>query len=94
MHWLYLAVSIVFIGIASRPQVPGWAVVLLVLGALVLFIAWMLAWTSSRISGASRDDVQMITAEELRHMREQAEARKAPAAASNPPPSPPDEPAS
>jgi hypothetical protein len=86
MHWLYLVVSIVFVALASRPEMPGWAAVLLVLGSLGLFLAWMVAWTSARVSGASRDDVQMITGEELRHMREQAEARKA--AAANHPPEP------
>jgi hypothetical protein len=77
MHWLYLVVAIVFVAIASRASTPGWLVVVLVLGSLGLFIGWMLGWMSSRISGATRDDVQMISPEELRHRREQAPARTA-----------------
>jgi hypothetical protein len=83
MHWLYLVVSIVFIVIASRASTPGWLVVVLVLGSLGLFVGWMLGWMSSRVSSASRDDVQMLSPDELRHLREQAEARKAAAAAAS-----------
>ena len=81
MHWLYLVVSIVFFVIASRASTPGWLVVVLLLGALGLFVGWMLGWMSQRVSGATRDDVQMLSPEEMRYMREQAEARKAAAAA-------------
>ena len=93
MHWLYLVVALVLIGLSMQLEMPGWVAVLLVLGALGMFLAWMVAWTAARVSGASRDDVQMITGEELRHMREQAEARKAAAAQASPPPAQrPDEP--
>ena len=81
MHWLYLVVATVFIVIASRASTPGWLVVVLVLASLGLFVGWMLGWMSQRVSGASRDEVQMLSPEELRHLREQAEARKAAAAA-------------
>ncbi len=90
MHWLYFVVSMIFLVIASRPEAPGWLVVVLVIGSLVLFLMWMLAWVSQRVGSATRDDVQMITGEELRLMRDQAEARKAAAAADAPKP---DEPA-
>jgi xanthosine utilization system XapX-like protein len=83
MHWLDLVVSIVFIVIASRASTPGWLVVVLVLGSLGLFVGWMLGWMSQRVAGASRDDVQMLSPDELRHLREQAEARKAAAAAAS-----------
>ena len=91
MHWLYLVVAMVFVVIASRANTPGWLVVLLVLGSLGLFIGWMLGWMSSRVSGAARNDVQMISPEEMRHLREQAEARRAAAAAAAAEPDP-DEP--
>jgi hypothetical protein len=90
MHWLYLVVSLVFVGLAMQVDMPGWAAVLLVLGSLGMFLAWMVAWTAARVSGSSRNEVQMITGDELRHMREQAEARKAAAAASRPPEPPQD----
>ena len=88
MHWLYLVVAIVFVVIASRQNTPGWLVALLVIGSLGLFVGWMLGWMSQRVSGSSRDDVQMISAEEMRHLREQAEARRAAAAEASKPDEP------
>jgi hypothetical protein len=87
MHWLYLVVAAVFIVIASLKATPGWLVVVLILGSLGLFIAWMLGLMASRLSGTARSEMQILSPEELRAMREQAEARKAAAAA----PPPPDE---
>jgi hypothetical protein len=81
MHWLYLVVAIALLAVAMKAS--GWLVVLLVLGALVGFIAWMLGWVSSRISSGARNDTQIISPEELRRLREQAEARKLAAAAQN-----------
>ena len=77
MYWLYLVVAAIFIVLANQLFTPMWAAVLLVLGALVLFVAFVLAWMGQRVAGASRDEVQMITPDELRVLREQAEARKA-----------------
>ena len=86
MHWLYLVVAIALLAVAMKAS--GWLVVLLVLGALVGFIAWMLGWVSSRISSGARNDTQIISPEELRRMREQAEARRAAAQAGSTPPPP------
>ena len=88
MHWLYLVVAIVFLGVTALKVTPYWLAVILVIGALVLFIAWMLGWMAARVSGSSRDDLQILSPEELRHLREQAEARRAAAAASTPPDEP------
>ncbi len=74
MHWLYLTIAILFLVIASRAA--GWLVVLLLLGSLALFVAWMLGWVRSRISSGARNDAQIISGEELRRLREQAEARR------------------
>jgi hypothetical protein len=82
MHWLYLLFALLFLAMAMKSSAPGWLVVLLVFASLGLFLAWMLGWVSSRISHGSRDDTSMISPEELRRLREQAEARKN--AASNP----------
>jgi Mg2+/Co2+ transporter CorB len=81
MHWLYLVVGVVCMIIASLPKTPEWAVVVLVLGALVLFLAWMISWMASRVGDNTRHEMQILSADELRQMREQAEARKAAAAA-------------
>jgi hypothetical protein len=76
MHWLYLLFALLFLAMAMKSTAPGWLVVLLVLASLGLFIAWMLGWLSSRISRGARDDTSMISPEELRQLREQAEARR------------------
>jgi Zn-dependent protease with chaperone function len=74
MHWLYLLLGMAFLLAASRAA--GWLVVLLLLAALVAFVAWILGWVTSRISSGARNDAQIISPDELRRMREQAEARK------------------
>ncbi len=88
MHWFYLLLAVALMLAASKAA--GWLVVVLLLAALVLFVAWMLGWVNSRISSGARNDMQIISPDELRRMREQAEARKA---AGTPAPRPPDEPA-
>ena len=74
MHWLYLVIGIALLAVAMKAS--GWLVVLLVLASLVAFAAWMLGWVSSRISSGARNDAQIISPDELRRLREQAEARK------------------
>lgn len=91
MHWLYLVIAIALLAVAMKAS--GWLVVLLVLGALVAFIAWMVGWVSSRISSGARNDTQIISPDELRRMREQAEARRAAAQSGNTPPPPGEPPA-
>ena len=84
MHWVYLIIALVLLAVAMKAS--GWLVVLLVLASLVAFIAWMLGWVSSRISSGARNDTQILSPEELRRLREQAEARRAAAQQSTPPP--------
>jgi hypothetical protein len=92
MHWLYLVIAIALLAVAMKAS--GWLVVLLVLASLVAFIAWMLGWVSSRISSGARNDTQILSADELRRLREQAEARRAAGASPANTPPPPDEPPS
>lgn len=75
MHWLYLIVALALFLAAYKAS--GWLVLLLVLGSLVAFIAWILGWTASRISRGARSELQILSPEELQRMREQAAARKA-----------------
>lgn len=81
MHWLYLLLALSLLLAASKAA--GWLVVILLVASLILFIAWMLGWVNTRISSGARNDAQIIGPEELRRMREQADARKS-AAQSNP----------
>lgn len=76
MHWLYLIAALVSMVVAMNHRTPTWAVVLLILLALGLVLAWMLGWLATRLSVVRRDDVQMIAPEEIRRLREQAEARR------------------
>ena len=81
MHWLYLLLALSLLLAASK--VAGWLVAVLLVASLILFVAWMIGWVNSRISSGARNDAQIISPEELRRMREQADARKS-AAQSNP----------
>jgi hypothetical protein len=74
MHWLYLLLALACLFAAQKAA--GWLVVVLLIFALVLLIAWMIGWVNSRISSGARNDMQIISPEELRRMREQADARK------------------
>jgi ABC-type transport system involved in multi-copper enzyme maturation permease subunit len=76
MHWIFLLFALLFLAMAMKSTAPGWLVVLLVLASLVLMIAWILGWIASRISRGARDDTSMISPEEMRQLREQAEARR------------------
>ena len=75
MHWLYLIVALALFLAAYKAS--GWLVLLLLLGSLAAFIAWILGWISSRISSGARSEMQILSPEELQRMREQAAARKA-----------------
>ena len=75
MHWLYLVIALALLAVAMKAS--GWIVVVLLLVSLVAFVAWMLGWVASRISSGARNDTQIISPDELRRLREQAEARRA-----------------
>ena len=77
MHWLYLLGAVLCMVIAFTLPLPGLVAVVLLLATLGLMLAWMLGWLNSRVSRNSRDEMHIISPEELRLLREQAEARKA-----------------
>ena len=74
MHWFYLLLAIGCLLGAAKAS--GWLVIVLLLASLALMVAWMLGWVSRRISTGARNDAQIISPDELRRLREQAEARK------------------
>jgi len=84
MHWLYLLASIVCLLLAPMRSMPTFGVLVLLAGALGFMIAFLLGWLNSRIASGSRDVTHMLSADELRHMREQAGARKAAPQATTP----------
>ena len=78
MHWLYLLGAVLCMVIAFTLPLPGLAAVVLLLATLGLMIAWMLGWLSSRVSRNSRDEMHIISPEELRLLREQVDAGRQP----------------
>ena len=77
MHWLYLLGSLACLGLAMMRSMPTFGVLIFLAGALALMVALLLGWLNSRIASATRDASHIMTPEELRQLREQAEARKA-----------------
>ena len=76
MHWLYLLAAIVCLGLAMISSLPTFAVLIFLAGALGFMVAWILGWLSTRIASQSRDIGNILGPDELRRLREQAEARK------------------
>ena len=76
MHWLYLIASVACLGLAMIRTLPTFAVVLFLAGALGFMVAWILGWLSTRIASQSRDVANILGPDELRRLREQAEARR------------------
>ena len=76
MHWMYLLGSIACLGLAMHRAMPTLGVLVLLAGSLALLVTFLLGWLNSRIASSSRDASHIMSAEELRALREQAEARK------------------
>ena len=84
MHWLFLLAAIAALAVALKTASSG-LMLLCLLAALVLLVLWLAGLYSARMAGRSRDPAAMIDPAELRRLREQAEARKAAAAAGDRP---------
>lgn len=84
MHWLFLLLGFAALVVAFKTTSVGLLAVCL-LAALVLFVLWLAGLYSVRMAGRSRDASMIIDPAELRRLREQAEARKAVAAADTSP---------
>lgn len=84
MHWLFLLLGFAALVVAFKTTSVGLLAVCL-LAALVLFVLWLAGLYSVRMAGRSRDASMIIDPAELRRLRQQAEARKAVAAADTSP---------
>ncbi|TWI13462.1 hypothetical protein IP93_00624 [Lysobacter ruishenii] len=84
MAWVYLLLAIGALAVAFKTASVGLMAVCLLL-ALGLILAWVMTLLAQRIDSRSRSEHAMIDPDELRRMREQAEARKAAAAAGESP---------
>jgi Mg2+/Co2+ transporter CorB len=87
MPWLFLLLALAAFAVAFKSSSMALAVVSL-LAALGFVLAWVLGLLAQRVGSQSRDDSQMLDPQELRRLREQAEARRASADASDEPPAP------
>ncbi|MEZ0471298.1 hypothetical protein [Luteimonas salinilitoris] len=76
MPWLFLLLAIAAFAIAMATSSLALAVVC-ILAALVLLAIWVMGLLAQRVGSQSRDDTMMIDPQELRRLREQAEARRA-----------------
>ncbi|UHQ23419.1 hypothetical protein LVB77_01510 [Lysobacter sp. 5GHs7-4] len=80
MYWLFLLLALAALVVAFKAS-SGALLVISLLASLGFFIAWILGLMAARIGSASRDEGMMLDPNELRRLREQAEARKLAAAA-------------
>jgi len=85
MVWLFLLLAVVAMVVAMKTTSMLLMVVCL-LAALVFLVLWAYGWYASRVGSVSRDASLMLDPDELRRLREQAEARKM---AMQTPPEPP-----
>ena len=83
MHWLFLLLALA--SLFGAWQLSGWVVPLLLVAALVLFVAWLLGWAASHASRGGGNESRILGPDELRRLREQSEARKAAAGEAGPP---------
>ena len=84
MSWVFLLLAIAAFVVAFKTTSVALAVLCL-LAALGLLLAWVLGLLAQRVGSRSRDDTSMIDPQELRRLREQAEARREAVTSSDPP---------
>jgi hypothetical protein len=85
MPWLFLLLALAAFAVAFKTTSMALAVLCL-LAALGLLLAWVLGLIAQRVGSQSRDDSQMVDPQELKRLREQAEARRAATATTIDPP--------
>jgi membrane glycosyltransferase len=88
MPWIYLLLAIAALAVAFKTTSMA-LLVLCLLAALGLLLAWMLSMLAQRVGSRSRDESLMLDPQELRRLREQAQARQAAASGQPRPPEPP-----
>lgn len=80
MPWVYLLLALAAFAVAFVATSP-WLAILASLVALGFLGAWVMGLFAERVGSRSRDEAQMLDPQELRRLREQADARRAAAAA-------------
>lgn len=85
LPWLYLLLAVAALAVAFKSTSVALALVCL-LAALGLLLAWLLGWLAQRVGSRSRDAQMLLDPQELRRLREQAEARRGATSSELPPP--------
>ena len=80
MPWLFLILAVAALAVAFKTTSVALLMICL-LAAFALVVAWVLTLLGQRVESRSRDESMMLDPQELRRLREQAEARKLAAAA-------------
>lgn len=75
MAWLFLILALAALAVAFKTTSVALLMVCLLL-AFALILAWVLMLLGQRVDSRSRNEAMMLDPEELRRLREQAEARK------------------
>ncbi|TXK60705.1 hypothetical protein [Alkalisalibacterium limincola] len=69
MHWLFLLLALAALVLALTTTSVALALLSL-LAAGVLAVVWLLQMLSARVGGAARDEIQILSPEELRRLSE------------------------
>lgn len=75
MAWIFLILAAVALAMAFKTTSVALLVVCLLV-AFVLILAWVLMMLGQRVDSRSRDEAMLLDPDELRRLREHAEARK------------------
>lgn len=84
MVWLYLLLALAAFAVALKSSSIALSILCL-LAALGFVVASVMGLLARRIGSQSRDESMILDPQELRRLREQAEARRAAAGNSEPP---------
>jgi membrane glycosyltransferase len=76
MSWLFLLLALAAFAVAFKTTSVALATLSLLV-ALGLLVAWVMGLLAQRVGNSTRDDALMLDPQELRRLREQAEARRA-----------------
>lgn len=71
MHWLFLLLALAALVLALTTTSVALALLSLLAGG-ILAVVWLLQMLSARIGGTARDEIQILSPEELRRLSERA----------------------
>lgn len=85
MPWLFLLLALAAFAFAFMTSSVA-LVAICLLAALVFLVLWIMGLVAQRVGNQSRDDTLMLDPQELRRLREQAQARQGAAGVAGDPP--------